>query len=180
MKGNSLITTMVLLVILSSSVLYSARESLLAAKSSAAQIEAFQLEALIDETQFYIQQLIEGLPQEITPVDWQACKHTPCVITAVDANFFLEQQSAWYLANDNPALIWLTLPNARAALVLEYLTTLVDAEGQTMQQYLRGTVFMISNSRKSLLRMQTTWNRTVALTTLKSKPVAARLAWRRP
>jgi hypothetical protein len=142
---------MVLLAILSASALYGARESLLAISQARLENIAWVLEALVADALVIAHQWIADLPMD-----------SPVILMKEEPNYYLEQPINWYLANNNAAITWFTLPNgARMAMVLESIE----------KDYLRGSMLLITHDEAVTLRMQATWNRSTLNPT--------QLGWRR-
>lgn len=189
MRGHVLITIMVLLTVMSFSILYSARESLLMMQMARNEQKTLQLSVLTDEALMHTAAFIENLPIDTRPIPLSACKMPPCLLSAESGNFFLEQDLRWWMATHNPARIWLPLSTTTAALVLEEIRVLNDTNVDTQHQFLRTTLFLTDDQDTQQL-IQATWRRSMifhqniehkgaTLTTINSIEAPVRLSFRR-
>lgn len=151
-RGNILITALIILTLLSISTLYAARESLWAAKTSHTEKESLQLDMLTTEVLLKVEQLINSLPDEITPNMLENCRSS-CVVFSDEGNFFLEQD-----LQTLPAAYVLSMPGMQVWVMLEYLQ--VD--------YFRSSFLIISENKQVHKRMQANWKRTTLRSILQS------------
>jgi Tfp pilus assembly protein PilX len=157
MRGNILITVLILLTVLSLSGLYGAREGLWAMKMSQVERDSLQLDVFIDEALLRVEQLVENFPTDIA------------VLPAQEANVFLEQSLQTWLTDKQAVKLSLSEPTVQAWAIFEHLNT------HDTQEYFRTTLLLLTQTQQSQLRMQATWKRT----TLKNDIIQVdSLAWR--
>lgn len=179
MRGNILITVLALLMILSISSVYVAREVFWGNKVIALQRDSLQLDLFVDEALLKAEQLILGLPIDITPVDWPNCLGVPCVLLAQEGNFFLEQRVEQWLGDQAVSMpLSLSSDKVQAWVILEHLNTQLDENGLNRQQYFRTSFLLLSGSAQSQLRMQATWKKTTLNGNMNWAGSLVRLAWR--
>ncbi|MGA2654492.1 MAG: hypothetical protein ABSF18_00740 [Gammaproteobacteria bacterium] len=151
-NGNILVTVLILLILLSITTLYAARESLWAAKVSHTEKDGLQLDMWIPVVLTKVKQLIHQLPQNIVPQSPEYCT-SACVVIPMEGNYYLkadltQMPSAYYLSSQD-IQIWV---------IVEYLG----------QDFLRTS--FIFTSPQGQIHIQATWMRT----TLRSKILSLR------
>lgn len=151
-RGNILITVLIILSILSVSTLYSARESLWAAKTSHTEKDSLQLDMVVPEVLLKVEQLVQSLPLEIIPSPVENCRSS-CVVFAQEGNFFLQQDLSIL-----PCAYVLAWPGVQVWVVLEYLGS----------DYFRSSLLLMSENKQVHKRMQANWKRTTLRSILHS------------
>ncbi len=141
--GNILITVLIILMILSVTTLYSARESLWAAKVSGAEKTSLALDMYIPAMLSKIEQLINDLPANIIPQHPQFC-FSPCVVFATEGNHYLEQD-----LHLMPAAYFVSWSEIEGWVILEYLGN----------DFFRSS-FLLTQNVDTQLRMQAIWQKT--------------------
>ncbi len=178
MQGNILITVLIVLAVLSISTLYSARESLWAMNMSHMERDALQLELFMNEALVEVEKLIDDLPIDIIPVALSQCSVTPCVLSAQEANLFLEQAPALWQNPDNklPVKLNLSSSTAQAWMIIEHLVNQVFEDA--LEDYFRTSLLLQTSNDQIQLRRQMTWKRTTLKGDIIQTKSLARLAWR--
>lgn len=142
-QGNILVTVLIVLMILSVTTLYSARESLWAAKVSHAEKASLQLDMFVPALLLKVEQLINQLPADISPQHPEHC-YSACVVFAKEANHYLEQDLSLM-----PAAYFISSKDMQAWIILEYLG----------DNFFRSS-FVLTEDNKTQLHMQANWKKT--------------------
>lgn len=143
-SGNIVITVLIVLILLSVSTLYSARESLWAIKVSHTEKQSLQLDMLVPQLLLKVEQLINQLPANITPHPDYLCT-SACVVLPREGNYYLEVD-----LKPLKAAYILSWPSLQAWVILEYLG----------EDIFRSSFLLLSFDQPTQLRMQATWKKT--------------------
>jgi hypothetical protein len=145
-QGNILVTVLIILMILSVTTLYSARESLWAAKVSHVEKTSLALDMYIPATLLKVEKLINQLPLEIIPQQPEHC-FSPCVVFAKEGNHYLEQDLSLM-----PAAYFISWTDVEGWVILEYLGDDFFRSSFLLTQNLDAQLHMQANWKKTTLR----------------------------